>query len=459
MTASKGFEGLSLTKDKKIPVILDIGTAYTNCPRHIIPTEVRRYHSNKITRIFTCDQYSTDELYDVLIDFFKHIYFKLLLVNPRDRRVVVVESLFSPIQFRKTLAKALFQHYNVPSIMFLPSHLSALLSLGIATGLVIDCGYEETSLLPIVEGIPVMKCWQSLDCGGRALQTELSCLLKEYAAVTDGETSKPLPASKVCLSDEILEDIIARICFVGKKLTSEQELHIADDVRQQMSTTSTQSVPIPPSVSYPLDGCTTLIIPGIVREKTADLIFKHDKESKSLPTTILDVILKCPLDVRRSLMENIVVVGGTAMLPGFHDRLMRELKDIATRGRYAQSLVSRVFKFHATHVPANCACWMGGSLHGSVDVLSDHSVSREHFLKTKPNHLPDWMSCDPSARTVSTAERSANVVSSLRRLSTPSSTPKLRGRSRSLVSLTPKTGESKSVSQVPTISEAPMSPE
>ena len=29
MTASKGFEGLSLTKDKKIPVILDIGTAYT----------------------------------------------------------------------------------------------------------------------------------------------------------------------------------------------------------------------------------------------------------------------------------------------------------------------------------------------------------------------------------------------------------------------------------------------
>ena len=34
--------------------------------------------------------------------------------------------------------------------MFLPSHLSALLSLGIATGLVIDCGYEETSLLPVL---------------------------------------------------------------------------------------------------------------------------------------------------------------------------------------------------------------------------------------------------------------------------------------------------------------------
>ena len=28
------------------------------------------------------------------------------------------------------------------------------------------------------------------------LFSELSCLLKEYAAVTDGETSKPLPASK-----------------------------------------------------------------------------------------------------------------------------------------------------------------------------------------------------------------------------------------------------------------------
>ena len=35
------------------------------------------------------------------------------MVNPREHRVVVVESLFCPSHFRNTLARALFSHFNV----------------------------------------------------------------------------------------------------------------------------------------------------------------------------------------------------------------------------------------------------------------------------------------------------------------------------------------------------------
>ena len=35
------------------------------------------------------------------------------MVNPRDHRVVVVESLLSPTHFRNTLARVLFNHLNV----------------------------------------------------------------------------------------------------------------------------------------------------------------------------------------------------------------------------------------------------------------------------------------------------------------------------------------------------------
>ena len=39
--------------------------------------------------------------------------FSYLLINPKDSRVVIVESLLSPITLRNSLAEALFQHLNV----------------------------------------------------------------------------------------------------------------------------------------------------------------------------------------------------------------------------------------------------------------------------------------------------------------------------------------------------------
>ncbi len=39
--------------------------------------------------------------------------FRYLLVNHRERRVVLVESILSPTEFRDTLARALFLHFEV----------------------------------------------------------------------------------------------------------------------------------------------------------------------------------------------------------------------------------------------------------------------------------------------------------------------------------------------------------
>ena len=39
--------------------------------------------------------------------------FSHLLVNPKERRVVIVESVFTVTQFRETLVKVLFEHYEV----------------------------------------------------------------------------------------------------------------------------------------------------------------------------------------------------------------------------------------------------------------------------------------------------------------------------------------------------------
>jgi actin-related protein 10 len=47
------------------------------------------------------------------------------------------------------IARLLFDYFQVPSISFVPIHLMALLTTGLTTGLVVDVGNLETSVLPV----------------------------------------------------------------------------------------------------------------------------------------------------------------------------------------------------------------------------------------------------------------------------------------------------------------------
>ncbi len=54
-----------------------------------------------------------NELYSALKEFIQILYFRYLAVNPKDRRIVIVESIFCCSRFRNQLAKVLFLHFDV----------------------------------------------------------------------------------------------------------------------------------------------------------------------------------------------------------------------------------------------------------------------------------------------------------------------------------------------------------
>lgn len=105
----------------------------------------------------------------MLVEFFQDVYFKYAVSSPKDRPIVIVESLFCPIIFRKNVAKVLFKHYGVSSLLFLSSHLVSVCTLAIDTALVVDVGYKEASCIPVCYGVPVINAWQTLDIGSHAL--------------------------------------------------------------------------------------------------------------------------------------------------------------------------------------------------------------------------------------------------------------------------------------------------
>lgn len=72
-----------------------------------------------------------------------------LMTDPKARKVIVLENPMLPLRIKQTVAKILFEHLSVPSLSFALSPLCALLSIGRATGLVVDVGNLETCLLPV----------------------------------------------------------------------------------------------------------------------------------------------------------------------------------------------------------------------------------------------------------------------------------------------------------------------
>lgn len=273
--------------------------------------------------------------------------------------MVILESLLTPTKFRETLAKVLFCHFEIGSLMLLPSHLVTVSTLGWDTALVLDVGYQDATLIPIYRGVPILKAWQSLPLAAEAIHELMKNKLQQINPMID-------------IDEKIIEDIKVRTCFVT---TLE---------RSNKLTTDEPPNP-PPSVKYP--GIKTINIPGKLREEAFELLWERDNDNLCIPTMILDSIVKCPIDTRQQLAENILLVGGTTMSKGFTSRLKNELTTLLNSNLYADKLKIKKFKFHSTPCKANYTAWLGGAIFGIAD-LPSRCILKENYLKI--NRVPDW---------------------------------------------------------------------
>lgn len=395
---------IGLGADKQA-VIIDIGSMFTKVgfageysPRHIIRSEIIEYSDGamKSIPILEIERYEEEEQklnkekklsnfkeislnveeeeqnqerkYKFFKDFFHMLYFKYLLVNPKERRVVICESMFKSINTRNVIADVLFKHFHIVSIVFVPSHLLALYSCGVTTGLVVDCGYLETSVVPIYEQVPVLKAIEYVNLAGKAIHKNINKQIMSNCLVQVGCDEKPAKDCLTSIDEAVLEDIKIRCCFVG---------------RPNCDLTAAP-------VKYPLDGNKTIYIDGKMRSRAFDLFFEENDEDICIPTCICDAILNSPIDCRKELAGNIILIGGGVMSDGFAPRLLAELKKVLKSDRYKNKLFLQKLGFRKPLMPANYCAWQGGALFGALEILSDRSISRERYHMNPL--LPDWSS-------------------------------------------------------------------
>ena len=376
------YDGIGVIAEKHA-VVLDIGSAYTkvgyageSSPRAILKTPK------------TFDTTEKDVLHDELVDFIHRLYFEVLLVNPKDRRVVLLESLVGETRIKDELVEVLFNHFEVLSVLFAPSHMMPLYGLGLQSALVLDIGFSSASVIPVYQSVPILRAWQALPLGGKALQASIrkEILLRGTAKILDGEYEK-FEDQAIELSEETIEDIKVRLCFVPELIRGQQIQQIRQDASSVSGLSSFLKRSVP-AVDYTLSGESVLKVDGQTREGACEVLFEQDCDRLSLSTMVLDALIAAPLDTRKELARNIIIIGGSASQLGLKARLFEELGHLMAQDHYKHKLKIEEFKLHVPLGKENFASWVGASIFGATDAISTRSFTREQYSKEKS--VPDW---------------------------------------------------------------------
>mmetsp|Transcript_15726 Transcript_15726/g.37509 ORF Transcript_15726/g.37509 Transcript_15726/m.37509 type:complete len:403 (-) Transcript_15726:27-1235(-) len=371
-------------------VVLDVGSQFTKCgfagegaPRHIIASP----------------PLAKDE--DGLLDrHLRTVFLKLLQVYPKDRKVLLCENLVAAESSRRRVASLLFEALQIPSIVFVPSALLCMYASGASSGLVLEMGYSETAVLPIIDGIALAHAASFGPLGA----AKVHACIQDLA--TKGDEIKVENGTAAALTLGDLDDILVRGCFVQP---SEPEL------------TEAWLESVQP-VQFVVPSGLDVTLSPFARRQVCEVLFGGAvgdavEPELSLTTMLLDTLLQCAVDTRPIIAHHLVLAGGLANLCGLADRLMKQLnlqvEQDATYGPI-RALVRTKLTIAPPLFPPSCAAWVGGSIIGEL-LPAEAALRRDEWLKTKK--LPDWT--EPAAPPQQTAPSRKERLSLRRSSLTP----------------------------------------
>jgi len=278
-----------------------------------------------------------------------HLYMKELQVMPGDHPILITESPLNPKRNRERMAEILFDRFNVPALFVSNQAVLCLYGSGRTTGIVLDCGDGVSSSVPIFEGFSLSHAISRMDYGGRDVTSYLRLLLRRSGYNFD--TSAGM---------EVVRKIKEGVCEVSQQAYG--------DVRSSI----TKPFVLP-------DG--SILDAGAERFQAPEVLFDPSLvgfESPGLHQALHSSIHKCDLDVRKTLLRQIVIAGGSTLFSGFGERLLSEMRRLAGSGTKIRIAAPPERKYSA---------WIGGSILASLASFKSMWVSAEEWNEHGANIL------------------------------------------------------------------------
>jgi actin-related protein len=261
------------------------------------------------------------------------LYKNDLLVDPKKCKVLIVEHPFCPVPLKKVLAHVLLFHMHSQSVRFLPESVMSAVSSGSHCGLVIDLGWNQTTLTPVFDFRQLYKHVKQTRRAGRLLHDEVRKSLKKLGL-------EP--------TFEFIERFICEAMYCGIENTKQGE--------------------------FTFDG---IAVPQDLRFRSLeDILFaKHeDQDDDMRPISVLveEIIHEVNIDLRSPLSSRIIFTGGLSRIPGVKSRMLYEInKDIK-----ASAI-------------ASLGAWEGTSLYCSTSLMSSATTKRKSSELQRDKYIAD----------------------------------------------------------------------
>ncbi|MCF2140289.1 MAG: actin family protein [Candidatus Lokiarchaeota archaeon] len=282
--------------------------------------------------------------FEALIDY----AFYLLRVDPSVCKVLFTTNPFLSRESKLKLFELFIERYQA---CYYPvrGSLLTMYSGGFDTGLVVDMGAANIRITPIYKGFILEHAIKFLPLGGNVLDQFMQKKMQELGISTESAVQRNL-----------IRGLKEQACFCS--IDFDTDLTQKDKFEREYELPDSSKVKI-----------------GEARFLVPELLFKPQLMSldiEPIHKAIIQVVEECDVDIRRDLLRNIFLTGGSSMFPFLEIRLRRELEEeLSNMGKIAQDVHIIAPKGRAL------SNWVGGSILSMIPDFQERWITRKKYYE------------------------------------------------------------------------------
>ncbi|CAK7895716.1 hypothetical protein CAAN1_12S03400 [[Candida] anglica] len=218
-----------------------------------------------------------------------NILVESLLLAPKNLKAIVIESIFMSLQDKFIIEKSLFMKLGFRSITWLPEPIMESIAANTNDSIVVHLGWS-TSVVTIISDLRIINSREINKFTGCILHYKIIETLVSLMSSIKGLES--LLSKTSCFN--LVENFIQNACYVGGSEFQGDEFELI------------------PGVS----------IPNRIRHEVLEELIT----TSNVVPSILSEISNSSIDLRSTLIENIVFAGGLSNIPGLKSKILEGIR-------------------------------------------------------------------------------------------------------------------------------------